>query len=195
MKDILTAKAWTPCLYYGHQENPKNSCCFMSYGIMSLYLGWYLRIPLPSHSGWLKVKHVCVCINTFMHDCMCVCACVPACLCLCVCVCVAYYIECVCVCVRCKERQNYLPLMKLSHKMYVAVSYCLFSHRKVQVSCGRGVDSISHIMSGSERRLGHCVSDIGCIGFSWNDSRRGGGGGGWRKNNFIIHHHIPGLRT
>ena len=58
--------------------------------------------------------------------------------------------------------------MKLSHKMYVAVS-------NVQVSCGRGVDSISHIMSGSERRLGHCVSDIGCIGFSWNDSRRGGG--------------------
>ena len=83
--------------------------------------------------------------------------------------------------------------------MYVAVSYCLFSHKKVQVSCGRGVDSISHIMSGSERRvlLGHCVSDIGCIEFSWNDSRRGGGGGGggWRKNNFIIHHHIPDLRT
>ena len=76
--------------------------------------------------------------------------------------------------------------------MYVAVSYCLFNHRKVQVSCGRGVDSISHIMSGSERRLGHCVSDIGCIR---NDSRRGGGGGGWRKNNFIIHNHIPDLRT
>ena len=87
-----------------------------------------------------------------------------------------------------KKLQN----TKLSHKMYVAVSKCLFSHRKVQVSCGRGVDSISHI---SERRLGHCVSDIGCIGFSWNDSRRGGGGGGWRKNNFIIHHNIPGLRT
>ena len=79
--------------------------------------------------------------------------------------------------------------MKLSHKMYVAVS-------NVQVSCGRGGDNISHIMSGSERRLGHCVSDIGCIGFSWNDSRRGGGGGGgWRKSNFIIHHHIPGPRT
>ena len=60
--------------------------------------------------------------------------------------------------------------MKLSHKMYVAVS-------NVQVSCGRGVDSISHIMSGSERRLllGHCESDIGCIGFSWNKSRKGGG--------------------
>ena len=82
-----------------------------------------------------------------------------------------------------------------SHKMYVAVRNCLFSPEKVQVSCGRGVDSISYIMSDSERRLGHCVSDIGCIGFSWNDRRRGGRGGGWRKNNFIIHHHIPGLRT
>ena len=83
----------------------------------------------------------------------------------------------------------------MSNRAYLAVSYCLFSHRKVQVSCGRGVDCI---MSGSERMLllGHCVSDIGCIGFSWNDSRRGGGGGGgWRKNNFIIHHHIPGPRT
>ena len=34
------------------------------------------------------------------------------------------------------------------------------------MSYGRGVDSISHIMSGSERRLGHCVSDIGCIGMT-----------------------------
>ena len=130
---------------------------------------------------------------------LCVIVCVYARVCLhaCVCVCVAYYMECVCVCVRCKERQNYLPLKKLSHKnlCILAVSYCLFSPEKAQVSCGRGVDSISHIMSGSERRLGHCMSDIGCIGFSWNDSRRGGGGGGWRQNNFIIHHHIPGLRT
>ena len=77
----------------------------------------------------------------------------------------------------------------MSNTAYLAVSYCLFSPEKVQVSCGRGVDSISHIMSGSERRLGHCVSDIGCIGFSWNDSRRGGGGGGWRKNNLIIPPH------
>ena len=97
------------------------------------------------------------------------------------------------VCVRCEERQKYPPLKKLSHKNLC--SYCLFSPEKSQVSCGRGVDSISHIKSGSERRLGHCVSDIGCIGFSWNDSRRGGGGGGWRKNNFIIYHHIPDLRT
>ena len=123
-----------------------------------------------------------------MHVCLCMCVCVPAYACVGVCV---ACMECVCVYVRCEKLQN----TKLSHKMYVAVSKCLFRHRKVQVSCGRGVDSISHIMSGSERRLGHCVSDIGCIGFSWNDSRRGGGGGGWRKNNFIIHHHIPGLRT
>ena len=99
-----------------------------------------------------------------MRDCMCVCTCVPACLCLCVCGILRGL--CMCVCVRCEERQNYLPLKKFSHKIYVAVSYCLFSPEKVQVSCGRGVDSISHIISGSERRLGHCVSDIGCIGFS-----------------------------
>ena len=101
--------------------------------------------------------------------------------------------ECICVYV-CKTIIS-TTLTNSCHKMYVAVSKCLFSPEKVQVSCGRGVDSLSHIMSGSERRLGHCVSDIGCIGFSWNDSRRGGEGGGWRKNNFIIHHHIPGLRT
>ena len=99
-----------------------------------------------------------------------------------------------CVCQVCKIIIS-TTLTKLSHKMYVAVSKCLLSPEKVQVSCGRGVDSISHIMSGSERKLGYCVSDIGCIGFSWNDSRRGGGGGGWRKNNFIIHHNIPGPRT
>ena len=33
-------------------------------------------------------------------------------------------------------------------------------------------------------------SGIGCIWFSWNDSR----GGGWRKNNLIIHH-IPCIGT
>ena len=37
-------------------------------------------------------------------------------------------------------------------------------------------------------------SGIGCIWFSWNDSRGGGGGGGWRKNNLIIHH-IPSIGT
>ena len=39
-------------------------------------------------------------------------------------------------------------------------------------------------------------SGIGCIWFSWNDSRGGGGGGGggWRKNNLIIHH-IPCIGT
>ena len=65
--------------------------------------------------------------------------------------------------------QLHIIYKKLSHKMYVAVSkMCLFSPEKVQVSCGRGVDSISHIMSGSERKLGHghCVSDIGCIGMT-----------------------------
>ena len=36
--------------------------------------------------------------------------------------------------------------------------------------------SISHIMLGGDgRSLGHCGSDIVCVGFSWND--RGGGGG------------------
>ena len=38
-------------------------------------------------------------------------------------------------------------------------------------------------------------SGIGCIWFSWNDSRGGGGGGGgWWKNNLIIHH-IPCIGT
>ena len=49
-------------------------------------------------------------------------------------------------------------------------------------------------MSGCDGRVlcarCHCVSDIGYIGLSWDDSRRGG----WRKNNLIIHH-IPGIRT
>ena len=44
--------------------------------------------------------------------------------------------------------------------------------------------------------MGHSGSSgIGCIWFSWNDSRGGGGGGGgWRKNNLIIHH-IPCIGT
>ena len=67
---------------------------------------------------------------------LCVIVCVYAHVCLhaCVCVCVAYYMECVCVCVRCEERQNYLPLTKFSHKMYVAVSYCLSSPENVYTS-------------------------------------------------------------
>ena len=52
---------------------------------------------------------------------------------------------------------------------------------------------LSHIMVGGDgRSLGHCGSDIVCVGFSWNDR---GGGGGWRKI-YIPHHtllHFPPL--
>ena len=48
--------------------------------------------------------------------------------------------------------------------------------------------SISNVMlGGDERSLGHCGSDIVCVGFSWND--RGGGGGQW-KIYLIIHCYI-----
>ena len=69
-----------------------------------------------------------------MHVCLCMHVCVPAYACVGVCV---ACMECVCVYIRCEKLQN----TKLSHKMYVAVSKCLFSPEKVQVSCGRGVDS------------------------------------------------------
>ena len=47
---------------------------------------------------------------------------------------------------------------------------------------------MSHVMLGGDgRSLGHCGSDIVCVGFSWNDR---GGGGGWRKIYLIIHCYI-----